>query len=105
MANLALDIPQPSVVAAKPFSGAVTVTGARPRAIVHVSLRQVGGTGTWSGGATVTADPTGDAVAGFPGVVLMGVPGTTEVATLVADATDDAGDWFWSDAKSTQVVG
>jgi hypothetical protein len=60
--------------------------------------------GAWAGGSSAHADAQGSGVAAFNNVVLVGSPAGPEVATLVADATDDAGDFFWGDAKSVGVV-
>ncbi|MES1188030.1 MAG: hypothetical protein ABUL60_29705 [Myxococcales bacterium] len=104
MASLSLSIPPSPVSGGVPFACTVDVSGARPGANVKVTLRQVQGVGSWSGGATVLADHLGMGTAPFPSVVFAGIPGGTDLATLVADASDDAGDFFWSSSKSTQVV-
>ncbi|HXK19832.1 MAG TPA: hypothetical protein VNG33_18605 [Polyangiaceae bacterium] len=101
---MSLSIPLTTVNGGAAFAGTVGIEGARPGATVSVSLRQVQGAGSWSGGAKVTADHLGAGFAAFPAIVLSGIPGGTDIATLVADASDDAGDFFWSSSTSVQVI-
>ena len=104
MATLSLQIPQPSVSAGVAFPGTVTIAGAPPNATVQVALTQCQGTGTWTSGATAVVNSLGSGIASFPAITLAGSPHGPEIATLVANATDNAGDFFWSDAKSVQVI-
>jgi hypothetical protein len=104
MASLDLSIPLGTVSGGLAFAGTVNVQGARPEASVSVTLRQVQGVGKWSGGVTIKTDHLGGGLAAFPAIVLSGIPGGTDIATLIADASDDAGDFFWSSSKSVQVI-
>lgn len=104
MATLDLHIPQPSVTRNVTFAGHVDVVAARPGATIQVSLRQVQGTGAFTAGAVVKADHLGNGLATFPNIALPGIPGGREIATLLVDASDDAGDFFWASSKSVEVI-